>query len=488
MLERLPIRWRLTIWYAGLLGAALAVFGAGLYVALRLRLHDTFDDQLRAQAALTLATIRVEAGRPVLDPGADVPEQDEFVYRLIAADGDVIADSGPPLGTRPLGSEVLEAAWRGETRLTSFRFDDDTIRVVTAPVRSGAAVAGVLQVGLSRDDTDDVLREVLVALGIAAPVALLAACGGGYLLARRALAPVIQITDLAARIGGAERGLELHARLGLRLPDDELGRLAATFDAMLARIETAFERQRQFTGAAAHELRTPLSLMRSEVDLALRRPRAPEEYRAALRDLSGDLERMTGLVGTLLALARADTGALAAERHRLDLAEVVTDVAEQDAAPAAAAGVAVTAAASPAAILGDEDLLVQVFVNLLDNALVHTPAGGTVALGCAPVGERVRGWVSDDGAGIALEHQGRVFDRFYRVDAGRARAHGGAGLGLSICRAIVEAHGGTIRLASDPGRGTTVEFWLSAAGGAVAEPAPAAAVPRVPEGAVGAAR
>ena len=333
------------------------------------------------------------------------------------------------------------------------------MRIVTVPVRREAAageIVGLLQVGLDRNEIAEALLLLLRVLVLAGPLVLLLAAGGGYLLAGRALAPVAAITRLASGIGAQD----LHARLNLDLPDDELGRLARTFDAMLARIEDAFERQRRFTGDAAHELRTPLSLMRSQGDLALARPRSAEDYREALRGLDGDLERLTGLVGTLLTLARADAGRLVPERASFDLADTVELAVEQYEPVAAVAGVRLRAEAVPTPVVADEDLLVQVLVNLIDNALAHTPAGGTVTVGCRSEDGWARLCVADTGGGIPPEHQARVFDRFYRVDAGRARSAGGTGLGLAICRAIAEAHGGTITLTSAPTRGTRVDLTL----------------------------
>ncbi len=166
---------------------------------------------------------------------------------------------------------------------------------------------------------------MLAVLALASPLALIAAAGGGYVLAGRALAPVASITDLAARIGAQD----LHDRLQLDLPDDELGRLARTFNPMLAHIEEAFTRQRQFTADAAHELRTPLSLMRAQVDLALARNRSAAAYREALRGLDSDLQRLTGLVSSLLTLARTDTGRLVPELRDFDLRETVGLIVEQ---------------------------------------------------------------------------------------------------------------------------------------------------------------
>lgn len=459
MRRRLPVRWRLTLWSAALLAGALVAFGGGLYLVLRHRLYTGFDEQLLNQATLALAAVRIEDGQPTFPPGATSPEEGEHFLRLLDADRAPVVGTGLDSAEVPLDRAVAAAALAGSTRYSTVADEDgDALRIVTLPVRRGGdgLIVGVLQVGLDRDETDAALTTLVGILVLAGPLVLLAAAAGGYLLAGRALAPVAKITQLAGRIGGQD----LHARLGLDLPDDELGRLARTFDAMLARIEDAFERQRRFTGDAAHELRTPLALMRSQIDLALARPRLPDEYRAALDDLDRDLRRVTGVVGTLLTLARADAGRLVPERVRFDLAKTVALVAAQYTPIAAEGDVALEADILPTPIVADEDLLVQLLVNLLDNALAHTPPRGRVIVGCRGVGDGARLWVADDGEGIAAEHQARVFDRFYRVDAGRARTRGGAGLGLAICRAITEAHGGTIALTSRLNRGTTVEVWL----------------------------
>jgi heavy metal sensor kinase len=381
---------------------------------------------------------------------------DERFVRLVLPDGTVAVDTSDAAGGIPIDPALIRDALAGNTRNSGARGADGMMEIVTAPVYANGAVAGVLQVGVSRGDTDEVLRDLLVVLAVVAPVALAVAGGLGYVLAGRALAPVAAITRTAATIGAND----LHARLNLPLPDDEVGRLARTFDAMLARIEDAFERQRRFTGDAAHELRTPLSLMRGQVDLALSRPRSVEGYQAALRDLDEDLERMTGLVGTLLTLARADTGRLPLDPAPMDLAETIALLLEQYLSLADEAGVALLDESSPSPLVADQDLLIQILVNLLDNALAHTPAGGRITVGCRPEGDSVRCWVADTGSGIPPEHLSRVFDRFYRVDTGRARAQGGTGLGLAICKAIAETHGGTIRLESRVGRGTRVELRL----------------------------
>lgn len=481
-LRHLPIRWRLTFWYAAFLALVLTLFGVGLYFGLRWRLFETFDGQLFSQAEVTLGTVQLQDGAASLPSTTLGGEQaGEYFLRLLRTDGDTVVDTGDAIGNVPLDRSLVAAAHNGATSFSTAKVEGETLRIVTIPMydhRPGDAgstgesevagderearnanlglIVGVLQFGLFRDDIEDALSELLGVLALSLPVALLVAAGGGYLLAGRALAPVAAITSVAASI----RGSDLHARLNLALPNDELGRLARTFDDMLARIEDAFERQRRFTGDAAHELRTPLSLMRSQVDLALARPRDTRAYQDALRELDEDLERLTSLVSALLALARADGGTLFAERASFDLAEIIRAIVEQYEHVAATAGIELVDASSPTLVLADQDQIVQVLVNLMDNALAHTPAGGRITLGTGSREGSVWLSVADTGSGIALEHQDRIFERFYRVDTGRTRALGGAGLGLSICQAIVAANGGTINLSSFPEEATVVAVIL----------------------------
>jgi heavy metal sensor kinase len=458
-LRSVPIRWKLTLLYALLITVGYAVFSITLYKGLENELYELVDQQLRSQANVTLANIGTSTNGPVLsEPLIDDDEGDEEFFRLLDAEGVTVTLAPPLLEEHQLSRVDVNAGLRGQTSFTTVKIDDDPVRVITTPVRDGDRVVGVLQVGLSRENVQEDLFELISALSLAAPFVLAAALAIGYFLAARALAPVAAITARAASIDAQD----LSARLNLRLPDDELGRLARTFDGMLGRIEDAFERQRRFTGDAAHELRTPLSLMRSEVDLALARPRTPAEYQAALTSLESDLQRLTGLVGTLLELARSDTGALELEKGRIDVVELVDLVREQFASTAESAGIEIVADVRPCTVVADEDRILQVLVNLVDNALNHTPRGGRVTLGCAPLpGDGgVRIWVADTGHGIAPEHIPRLFDRFYRVDTGRARAQGGTGLGLSISKAIVEAHGGAISANSTPGYGATFQVVL----------------------------
>ena len=454
---RLPIRWKLTVWYTLFFTVALVLLGGGLYWGLRERLYEGLDDQIEAQLEIARAGVVMDDGELDLTGVLGLLDDDVFL-RLIDNEGSVILERDGEVDDVPALPDAVAAALGGQVSISTVSAGGAGVRVATLPTRVEGAIVGALQLGVPTEDVEETLGDVVALLGIAAPIVLALAVGGGYLLAGRALAPVVAITDLAARIDEHD----LHARLDLNLPDDELGRLASTFDGMLARIEEAFARQRRFTGDAAHELRTPLSLMRSQIDLALARTRPADAYREALEGLDTDLERLVRLVATLLTLARADAGQLTLDHAEFDLAETIGLLLDQYGPTADEAGVALESHASPTPIVADEGLLIQVLVNLLDNALAHTSSGGRIAVGCARDGDRVCLWVADTGVGIAPEHRERVFDRFYRVDTGRAREVGGTGLGLAITRAIAEVHGGTIALRDQAGHGTRVELALPA--------------------------
>ena len=461
-MSRWPIRWRLTAWYAAAMTLILGTVGGAIYVGLQRQLDDELNERLSARAVALTVSATPAGGRPTLDPVIVSGGDDDEMIRLWSADGDLVFTSWRTSGdglTSEEASTIGAGAGGGEpTVIDSVDVGGEPFRHAVATLADGATPFGVLEVAHSRQDVEDTLGALRLLFLVAAPVTLALALAGGYLVAGRVLAPVEAITSLARRISGAD----LTERLRLDLPDDELGRLAETFDDMLDRVEGAFERQRRFTGDPAHELRTPLSLIRTRVDLALARERPAGEYREALVELDRDVARLGGLVGTLLTLARSDAGSMTLERRPTDLRETLQSVADQFRETAGGVSITLDAAPGPVAASVDQDLVIQLLVNLMDNAVAHTPAGGTVGIGCVAVDGGVAIHVTDTGTGIPDEHLERLFDRFYRVDTGRTAAAGGVGLGLSICRANVDAHGGTIRVASEAGVGTRVEVTLPA--------------------------
>ena len=293
-------------------------------------------------------------------------------------------------------------------------------------------------------------------IAIAYPLALVVAGLGGVFLAGRALSPIDRVTRVARKISAED----LSQRLNMRLPDDEVGRLASTFDEMIARLDEAFRRQRQFTADASHELRTPLTAIKGQTEVALQRDRDADTYREVLRKVNGEVDRMIRLIGSLLTLARADARQIPVSRESVDLGRLVTDAVEQIRPAAVDKAIALNVSSNgDIRLRADQDLILQLMLNLLDNSVKYTPRGGSIDLSCRAEGSQAEVTVADTGSGIPAEHLPHIFDRFYRVDKARTRAEGGAGLGLSISRWIAEAHGGTLRVESTPGRGS--KFTLS---------------------------
>jgi heavy metal sensor kinase len=300
------------------------------------------------------------------------------------------------------------------------------------------------------------LREILVVLVAGLPLIVVLAGAGGYLLARRALAPIDQLGAEARRIT-AER---LHERLTVPNDRDEIGRLAGVINDTLARLEASFEQLRRFTADASHELRTPLSVIRGIGEMGLRETRTPAEYKEAIGSMLEEVDRLTRLVDTLLRLSRGDAGTVRLSPEPLDLGELALDVVgslgilaeerQQRLAVSAPSGIRVAA---------DRLVLRDAITNVVDNAIKYAPKQSSIGVAVARDGASATVSVSDEGPGIPPEHRERIFNRFYRIDEGRAREMGGAGLGLAIARWAVEANGGRISVDS-AGRGSVFRIVL----------------------------
>lgn len=449
------IRVRLTLWYVALLAVMLAAFSAFLCANLSRRLHADADRSLALDAQRVIATLDVKEGRPALGEGSDSLGAGTVVAIYDAAGRHLLARSDAPLTPSPSPQALLDAAEGHRTLATARAPDGSVWRVLTTPAVEGHRQVAILQLARSQRDIEAVLGQLVLLVGIAVPATLVLAIVGGVFLAGRALDPVERIIRTAERIGAEDLSRRLHFG-----GSDELSRFAGTFDRMLDRLQAAFQRQRQFTADASHELRTPLAMIGSQIDLALERPRDAEEYRAVLTSLREDTTRLTQLTNELLSLARADAGQHALDLEPLDLATVVEDVVTTMRPLAQNAGVELAHRTETGLLVsGDQTRLTQVLVNLIDNGIRYAPAGGSVTVIAWREAKRIIVTVSDTGI-IEAEHLPHLFERFYRADAARARSAGGAGLGLAICKWIVEAHGGDIGVASVPGIGTIVTVHL----------------------------
>jgi heavy metal sensor kinase len=302
------------------------------------------------------------------------------------------------------------------------------------------------------------LREIFVVLALGLPVVVALAGFGGYLLARRALAPIDHLSTEARRIS-ADR---LHERLSVPNQRDEIGRLAAVINDTLARLESSFGQLRRFTADASHELRTPLSVIRGIGEMGLRDTRTPAEYKDAIGSMLEEVDRLTRLVDTLLRLSRGDAGTVRLAPERIDLGLLARDVAASLSVLAEERRQLVSVSGDDGVhVTGDRLVLRDAITNVIDNAIKYSPNESTIDVRIGRDGHDASLSVTDQGPGIAAEHRERIFDRFYRIDEGRSRDTGGTGLGLAIAKWAVEANGGRISVETS-GRGAVFRIVLPA--------------------------
>ncbi len=451
------IRVRLTLWYVALLAVILVAFSAFLYISLSRSLYQEIDDSLETEVQQIDKAL--DDNQPSFDEAIDrVPA--DMLAALYDPRSKTVLATRPRAGLLPDPSGLAGAAAGHRSLQTIALPDGRAARLLTVPIVHDKRVVVLLQIARSEREVEVALRQLLFLMALAGPLTLGLAVVGGLFLASRALGPIDRITNAAERIGADD----LSQRLNFQGPSDEVGRLAATFDRMLARLEQAFQRQRQFTADASHELRTPLAMLTSQADVALERNRTPAQYREVLASMREDAARMSELLSQMLLLARADAGEAPLNLEVLALDDLAADVvaAMQALAENHAVGLhlAPLPPHGPITVEGDQTRLTQLLVNLIDNGLKYTPSGGTVTVALRLEASSAVLAVTDTGIGIAPEHLPGIFERFYRVEQARSRAAGGTGLGLAISRWIVRAHGGDIRVASEPGMGTTISVGL----------------------------
>jgi two-component system, OmpR family, heavy metal sensor histidine kinase CusS len=308
---------------------------------------------------------------------------------------------------------------------------------------------------------EDLLAAYRGQLGLVLGTALVLCTLAGYWIARRGIRPVAEIVETARRM----RSSTLHQRLAVQGLPAELFQLASTFNEMLDRLEESFSRLARFSADIAHELRTPVNILRGEAEVALGKLRSPEEYREVLASSLEECVRLSHLIDNLLFLARAESPQSQIVREPMDIGRELEGLRDFYEAAASEAGVAM-ACNSQAGIVAalDRALFQRAVGNLVANALAHTGPGGTITLSAAGEHDAVRVEVADTGCGIAPEHLPHVFDRFYRVDAARSSGSGRVGLGLAIAKSIATLHGGSAVIASEVGRGTRITLVLNCHG------------------------
>ena len=437
----LSVHPRLTLWYAGALLTILVVISALSYSLLAWSLAQDVDRSL-----LTLAGIVRDA------PRGDAYDEAEWWLRdLLDPEHQLFQLTGPDGRLRmrswrlrddvlPLSAEGRRVVAEGRAAFETVSMHGQRVRTVALPVRRNDRLVEVVQVGVPLAPTERTLQRWIEALLVLVPLGVGLAAAGGRLMARAALRPVDEMA-LAARRIDAEA---LARRITVRGTGDELDRLAETLNGMLARLENTFGNMRRFSADAAHELRTPLTALKGTLEVALRAERSGAEYRAALASALEEVERLVRLAEDLLLLSRSSAGP-ESPRARVELEGLVLDVADVGARLAKDHGVSVrVGAVAPVAVLGDAGALRRALLNLVENGVKYTPAGGRVEISVAEVGGDVVMAVEDTGPGIDPRDNARIFEPFVRLDAARDRESGGSGLGLAIARSIIVAHRGSL--------------------------------------------
>jgi heavy metal sensor kinase len=455
------LRFRFALWVAGLLLVVLAGFSLFVYFNLRISLLAGVDDALRLSATQTIATANIQNGQisfadsmPDGAASSDLQERG-LTIRILNPTGAQLEGFGPFLNL-PVNASSLAAASKGQATLSTIADPGEgaLVRLYSEPILDNGQLAGVVQVAQSLGDMYDTLSRLLTAILLGAPLLVGIAGIGGYILAAHALAPIDQMTLTAQRISAED----LSARIDLPGTDDEVGRLAATFDHMLRRLGKAFRRERQFTADAAHELRTPLAAMQAIISVIREERRSPEDYEQALDDLAEETDRLRILAEGLLNLARSDAQKTTAFED-IDISTLLSDLCDSLRPLAEKKGLTFTRNISDNIIItGDGDSLIRLFVNLLDNAIKYTSCGGITVSVHRSRDSVVELTITDTGHGIPVEDLPHIFERFYRVE--KSRASRGSGLGLAIAAQIARSHGGEITVKSTVGKGTTVTVQL----------------------------
>lgn len=440
------VRMCLTLWYVAVLAIIILVFALGVFIFIKASLLHQIDEHNERDFA-TVARAVKDGPLNLID---------------LAAHGNVLLFRVEPGALPAVDTDAWNRAGLGEIESLKnisgwFRTANGTpYRIKTGTVRTGGIdlPIAVAHDGLSYRQS---IKSLTIILSLAIPAALALAVVGGYFLAGRALSP-LGVMAAKAREITAER---LSERLPVENPDDEFGQLANVFNDAFLRLEDSFERLKRFTADASHELRTPLTAIRSVGEVGMHNNLDAAACREVIGSMLEEADRLTKLVDSLLLLSRADSGGTPLLREKVDLAVLTNEVCDCLLVLAEEKGQKVSVhTPQPVYAVIDRGTIAQALINLLDNAIKYTPSGGAIQVETTLTDKGARISVMDDGPGVALEHRERIYERFYRVDQGRAREVGGAGLGLSIAQWAVAANNGQITLESCEGKGSTFSIIL----------------------------
>lgn len=452
------IRIRLTAWYISIFSCLLIVFSTYVYSLLARDLERKFDGSLLRAAHITANYLAEFYERNKAIAGAQETVRDAQFGSLrvaIAREGKIIAASdaattsvvnsahiGQP---KSVNSSLIVTDARRGLRLAAVSFEIDRTPYAAIVLEPLAELNGELA---------RVRRTMFFPL----LAALVLAALGGFVMAGKSLEPIVTISSQAEHISAKNLNARLHH---VSHPADELSRLTEVINSLLARLDSSFRIMREFIADASHDLRTPVTIIRTEADVTLSQDRSCSEYRRSLEAIRDQAKRMARIVTDMLVLARADAGQQSAHFEELYLNELVEECCEAAQTISKSAGVRLSVEhGEDVPFRGDEELIRGMVANLLDNAIRYTPEGGSVSVRLVPNHSFVELIVADTGVGIPSECQARVFDRFYRVPNSRNVSDAGSGLGLSIVKVAAEAHSGSVAVSSEPGHGSTFTVTL----------------------------
>lgn len=455
------ITFQLTLWYAGVLIMILLILGGLTYFKLSANLLNTVDETLKSESSEVANSAQIKDGKiqiykDIYD-NKGIGTRVEY-FQILSFQGEIVHKSESlKQFTLPVENAQLQSVLHDKYTMLTSTVGDVPIRMIIRPLKLGSEPTYFLQMGISIEEIKRASTNLMWNFLIFFPIGVMLATFGGMFLAKRFLKPIDKIIHDANSIEAESLGF--HIQPGK--VKDEIGRLIDTLNKLFERLNYSFQRIRQFTADASHELSTPLTIMRGEAEVALKSSRRPDEYRHVIETNLDEIERMSRIVDNLLALTSMDSGEVQLSLEDVFLDDLMRDVHEQGTILAEDKNIDITLDSTQhISVKGDKHRLHQLFLNLVDNAIKYTPSGGKIWLAMQPGDNGVSISVTDTGVGINKSHLDKIFDRFYRVDKGRSREHGGSGLGLSIVRSIVELHKGKVNVESEPGGGSTFKVWL----------------------------
>jgi heavy metal sensor kinase len=453
------LKFRLLGWYACLLLGCFVILGLATYFALRTSLVSAVKENQLRRARQIAQLLREETqhqnqgqvGKEV--EARYAPDLNDRFVRISQRDGVLLYLSSAPKSQAFDPATLPPPKWPEDTESSRevSLLGGRTLMLTAHNLQMPDGMSYLVETGAPMDDVRAELRKWLAFLGAMLPIVAAIALGGGYMLVKRALAPVDQIAASAERITSHN----LSGRLPVARTGDELERLSIALNHMIERLDAAFQYSRRFVADASHELRTPLTVLRGELEDFVQKSQLSADWRDCLGSALEEVDRLTNIVEGLFAISRLDAGEAAAEWVKFDLAQLVSSTADQMSLLAEDKRIKLSCTGSVGVwVQGDRARLKQVVVNLLDNAIKYTPEGGTVALTVSGQNGKAILEVVDSGIGIPPQALPKVFERFFRVDNARSREQGGAGLGLSIVKSICTAHQGSVEAQSTPGQGS----------------------------------